>query len=164
MKLTFTVNKPEMFSKEDLDTFLVLLKEQGEVEDPNMIKIKRCNLICMVHTDNQAIGIGAIKHNAKSAFAKAGIQKLAANFDAELGYLYVKPVNDYRGLGIGKTISRLLLKELGDCNVFATTAVGANANSMLYILTHLGFIKEGNTYFGAKTNKPLGLFLKYKKV
>lgn len=163
MKLTYTVDKPEMFSNECLDTFLMLLKEQAQINKPTMQRIKGCSLLCMAHYNNKVIGIGAIKHITKSSFTKAGVEKLAVKFDAELGYLYVKPDKEYRRLGIGKTISRLLLKELGNNNVFATTAVDSNANSMLFILTHWGFEQEGNTYIGGETKKTLGLFLKYKK-
>ena len=159
MKITFEVNSPNEFKKNQIEEFLNLLILQKQVSNPSIQKINASTLICIVYADNVAIGIGAIKQVYKTPFDKAEVSELKDKFEFELGYLYVKDCKKYRGLGIGKTICKLLLKELGNKNVFATTDIDEK-NVMKYILESLSFVKTGKIYSGASTQKSIGLYLK----
>lgn len=161
MTITFTVDQPQHLPVAYREAFLALLRKQGQVVNPTMEKINQSSWLCIAHDGATPIGIGAIKHVSKSGFRKAKVATLADDFSLELGYLYVEPKR-YEGLGIGKSICRLLLHAIGDANIFATTAVGKDANAMVHILKSLDFAKVGSTYTGGKTGKRLGLFLKYK--
>ncbi|MFL0093330.1 hypothetical protein [Tenacibaculum maritimum] len=60
---------------------------------------------------------------------------------------------------MGKYITKLLLNEVKDENVFATTE-NSNDNRMCHILESLGFISIGNSYKGRNTGKNISLMLK----
>jgi hypothetical protein len=162
MTISFTIDQPPHLPIGYREAFLTLLRNQGQVDNPTMKQIIQSSWLCIAHDGDTPIGIGAIKHVSKSGFRKAKVENLADDFSCELGYLYVEPKR-YKGLGIGKSICRFLLRANGGANVFATTAVGKDANAMVYILESLDFEKVGSPYVGDKTGKTLGLFLKYKK-
>lgn len=153
----FKVDKPDLFSEEEKDQFLQLLKEQGQVSNPTLERINASTLICLAFVDNNPIGIGAIKNVYKSPFDYAEVPELKEDFDHELGYIYVK--EGHKKLGIGKEISRLLLQDLGSKNVFATTEL-SDENSMKFILEKLSFKQIGKSYKGGKTGKDIALFVK----
>lgn len=162
MEVVFKIGKPLELSNTILEEFLALLMKQNQVLDPNLTKIKSSKLLCIAYWDNNPIGIGAIKQVYNTPFAKAGLHELAEIFDYELGYLYILQDDLYRGIGLGKVICRLLLKSLGNENIFATTEDN-DLNPMKHILTSLEFQKSGQTYLGSKTEKQIALFLKSKK-
>lgn len=159
MKLSFEIDEPSKFTSNQLDDFLRLLTLQAQISNPNLEKINASSLICIAYFNGVPIGIGAIKQVYKSPFDKAEVSTLKDQFDFELGYLFVIDDRNYRGLGIGKTISKLLLKKLGNKNVFATTDE-SDENVMKFILQSLNFKKVGKTYIGTKTHKSIGLYLK----
>jgi len=161
MTLTFKVDKPENFTAKEKDIFVQLLINQEQVANPNIDKVNASPFICIVFCNDEAIGIGAIKNVYKNPFDYAEVPELKAKFKNELGYLFVSNdnANNFRGLGIGKTISKLLLKQIGTGTVFATTDV-SRKNVMKYILKDVGFKKVGKTYKGQNTNKKIGLYIK----
>ena len=161
MTISFTIDQPQNLPTAYRESFLALLRKQGQVNNPTMAKINQSSWLCIAHDGAIPIGIGAIKHVSKSGFRKAKVTTLADDFSYELGYLYVEPKR-YEGLGIGKSICRFLLRANGEANIFATTAVGKDANAMVHILKSLDFAKVGSTFIGDETGKQLGLFLKYK--
>eukprot|EP01034_Spumella_vulgaris_P014435 gene14435-18421_t len=164
MELTFKVGPPQDFDPDAKAAFLELLKKQGQNDHPSEPAVDACAFLCTVHAGTEMIGIGAIKELYRLGFDYAGLKKLKHDFDAELGYLFVDDAasdGSFRKLGIGKTITRLLLKTLGDENVFATTEYSPE-NPMLYILKSLGFKRRARVYEGTATGKKMGLMLKFK--
>lgn len=161
MTLTFKVDKPEKFTAKEKNFFVELLIKQGQVANPNIGKVNSSPFICIVYCNDTPIGIGAIKNVYKNPFDYAEVPELKTKFKNELGYLFVSDdnSNDLRGLGIGKTISKLLLKKIGTGTVFATTDV-SRKNVMKYILKDIGFKMVGKTYKGQNTNKKIGLYIK----
>jgi hypothetical protein len=161
MEVIYKIDEPKCFSAAEKNRFLILLKKQNQVDNPSLEKINSCPFICIVSIDNEAIGIGAIKKVSKTPFKKAGIDELKDSFELEIGYLFVdnnSNGNAYRGFGIGKTITNLLLNKVEGKNVFATTELNIN-NPMIYILKSLGFKCFGNPYKGNKTKKVISLLL-----
>jgi len=161
MTLTFKVDKPENFTAKEKNIFLQLLIKQGQVANPNIDNVNASPFICIVFCNDIAIGIGAIKNVYKRPFDYAGVPDLKTKFKNELGYLFVSDdkTNNLRGLGIGKSISKLLLKQIDTGTVFATTDV-SRKNVMKYILKDVGFKKVGKTYKGQNTRKNIGLYIK----
>lgn len=157
MNLNFKIGKPGIFSPEEKEQFLQLLREPGQVENSNLERINASTLICIAFVDDSPIGIGAIKNVVKSSFDYAKVTEMKEKFDHELGYLFLR--DGFKGWGIGKMISWLLMQKLGKTNVFATTDLSVT-NSMKFILEKLGFIQLGNPYIGRSTGKIIGLFVK----
>lgn len=161
MEIKYKLDAPENFSQAEKDIFLLLLKKQDQVSTPSMKKINKCPIICIVYVDNVAIGIGALKKGAKSQFDLARVKELKDIFGLEIGYLFVdneSGENNYRGLGIGKNITNLLLRKVENQNVFATTELKIN-NPMIYILKSFGFETVGLPFIGMKTKKILSLMI-----
>jgi len=162
MEIIYKVNSPDKFSKSEKKIFLELLKKQGQVKSPSLVKIEKSSLICIVSIDNVAIGIGALKNVYKKPFEYAGISELKNDYNLELGYLFVdtdlEKSGTYRGLGIGKNISKYLLENVKEKNVFATTELNSS-NVMLHILRNLNFISIGNPFKGELTGKIITLMI-----
>ncbi|MCK7591327.1 hypothetical protein M0G43_12135 [Subsaxibacter sp. CAU 1640] len=160
MKIEYLVKSSKDLTKEEIRQFRVLLDKQGQV-DSSEGKAERCFKICLVKLDGNAIGIGALKQVYKTPFDYAKIPEIKENYNYELGYLFVDKDNikaNFQGLGIGKYITKLLLNEIKNENVFATTELNEK-NSMYHILKSFNFESIGNTYKGQKTNKTICLMV-----
>lgn len=160
MKIEFLVETPNLLSKGDIKDFESLLKKQGQIDTVDG-KVDRCYKICLVKLNGIAVGIGALKQVYKSPFDYAGVSKLKEDYNYEIGYFFVDKENikDSKGkLGLGKYITRLLLNEVRNDNVFATTDENTE-NPMLHILKSAGFKITGETYKGNKTRKNICLML-----
>ncbi len=163
MAIDYKVESPKNLKKEELNLYLSLLKEQGQIDSPSIEKIKSCPFLGMAYEDDRLIGIGAIKQVYKTPFAKADISELADKYDFELGYIFLIDEKKYRGKGIAKLLSIALLEKVNDKNVFATTEE-SNENPMKFLLQKLDFAKNGKTYTGANTGKQIGLYLRTTKI
>jgi hypothetical protein len=153
MEIKFKLDNSTAFSHEEKNCFLDLLNKQGKVYKPTLKKIGFCPFLCIATYDNKIIGIGALKNIYKTPFTNADVAELTSKFKLEVGYLYVE--NNYngvclRGLGIGKTITRLLIEKAVNQNLFATTELN-ESNPMLHILLDLGFKSIGRPYVGHET-------------
>lgn len=158
MNEIIVVDTPSNFTRSQKEQFLILLKEQNQVENPTIDKINSCELLCMIYDNQLAIGIGALKNISKSSFDKADLAKLKNKYDLELGYLYVLNRDEYRGKKIGKKICSELLKKVSFKNVFATTEE-EEENPMKHILQKCNFVKTGQTFVGSYSKKNIGLYL-----
>nr|WKN39929.1 GNAT family N-acetyltransferase [Tunicatimonas sp. TK19036] len=164
MNIEYSIKSAKELSKKEIIQFENLLAKQGQV-NKSQGKAEMCNKICLVYVNKVHIGIGALKEVYKRPFEYAGVDELKEDFKYELGYLFVdnsSNENDFRGLGIGKNITRLLLNEAKTENVFATTELSTN-NSMYYILNSFGFMSIGNPYKGKSTGKLLTLMILNKQ-
>ncbi|MGZ0014619.1 hypothetical protein [Yeosuana sp. AK3] len=160
MKIEYLVKSSIDLTKEEIGLFRVLLDKQGQV-DSSEGKAERCFKICLVKLDGNAIGIGALKQVYKSPFDYAKVPEIKENYNYELGYLFVDKnrINaNFPGLGIGKYITKLLLNEIKNENVFATTEYDEN-NPMYHILKSFNFKCIGYTYKGKKTKKSICLMV-----
>ena len=160
MKIEYLVKSPKDLTKEEIKQFRFLLDKQGQV-DSSEGKAERCFKICLVKLDGNAIGIGALKQVYKTPFNYAKVPEIKENYNYELGYLFVdkdKIKVQFQGLGIGKYITKILLNEIKNVNVFATTEYDQN-NPMYHILKSFNFKCIGNTYKGKKTKKSICLMV-----
>jgi hypothetical protein len=160
MKIEYLVKSSKDLTQDEITKFIILLDRQGQV-DSSEGKAERCFKICMVILDGKAIAIGALKQVYKSPFDYAKVPEIKENYNYELGYLFVDKdrINaNFQGLGIGKYITKLLLNEVKNENVFATTEYDEN-NPMYHILLSFGFNCKGQTYKGKKTKKDICLLV-----
>ncbi|MBW4362777.1 GNAT family N-acetyltransferase [Flavobacterium taihuense] len=162
MELHYKLIDSNKITDEIAEGFKNLLVKQGKIVAPNITKIKSCFKIVVCFVDNKLIGIGALKPKTKSDFSstKADLPKLEENFTWELGYFYVN--DEYKNYGISSTITRLLLKEMTNENILASTELYSE-NPMKYVLKKFGFKQYGKPWLSQKHNGNLGLFLKFKK-
>jgi hypothetical protein len=161
MEIKYKIDKAEYFSTAEKNCFLELIIRQGKVSEPTIEKIESCPYLCMASYDSKIIGIGALKQIYMTPFDNAGVPDLKSKFNIELGYLYVLDNQDgisFRGLGIGKSITRFLLSHTKNKNIFATTE-SKESNPMLHILRNFGFTSIGNPYIGHKTHDIITLMI-----
>jgi len=161
MDIRYKIDKTESFSASEREYFLALLMRQGKVSNPTLEKIGSCPYLCTATFDNRMIGIGALKQVYKTPFDNAGVTNLKTKFCLELGYLYVLENQDdinLRGMGIGKNITRLLLTQEVNKNIFATTELNAT-NPMLHILHNFGFMSIGKPFIGHRTHDIITLMI-----
>jgi RimJ/RimL family protein N-acetyltransferase len=161
MEIKYKLDTPDNFSSEEKNCFLKLLVMQGKVSKPTTEKINSSKYLCTAAYNNEIIGIGAIKQVYLDPFDFADVTEIKPNFQLELGYLFVENSHEgtsFRGLGIGKSITRLLLDQTVTHNIFATTEFKEN-NPMLHILKGFGFKIIGKPYLGHKTKDIITLMI-----
>ena len=139
--------------------FVELLKEQDKVQNPSVDKILKCKEICICYFDGKLAAIGAIKPKTASVFKsnKANLEFIASEFEWELGYCYTR--KKYRNKGISTYIVRMLLADVGECNLMASTEIYYD-NPMVNILEKHGFCLWGQPWKSSIHGGLLGLFLR----
>jgi predicted GNAT family N-acyltransferase len=142
--------------------FVALLKKQNKVKNPNVERIKTCKLLCVCKCDGAIVAIGAIKQKTESDFLseKSDLPTLKSDFSWELGYCFTE--EEWRGKGISTSIVKLLLREVGNENLMASTEMHPT-NPMIRILTSNGFSVHGKPWRSSIHNGFLGLFLRFKE-
>ncbi len=160
-ELNFKMINEIDITKEHANAFLKLLIKQKKVQAPTEKRILACRQILFCIADKKIVGIGAIKPKTKSDFTaeKADLNNISKKFDWELGYLYVE--ENFRGLGISSTITRLLLIGKENENIMASTEIYKN-NPMIKVLKKSGFKQYGKPWGSSQHDGTLGLFLKFK--
>lgn len=151
-----TIKKPIDCSKEELELFMNLVLEGGQV-DPDGLeeRIKNCRLLGFYFNDKkELVGVSALKsktsNSVKAIKAKAKVTDKIIP-EVELGYSVTK--KEFRGQGINKIINDKLLEEAKDEKIYATT----DNDTMRKYLSEKGFIKKGSSFKG-KYNKNLDYY------
>lgn len=139
-----------------------LLKKQGKVKGDLSNKADRCKLLCIASLNDSPVGIGAIKIKTESNFndEKSGLTHLSSQFEWELGYVYILP--EYQGKGVASLIVKKLIEEFGNEHLTATTEINKNP-AMIKILEKNGFKQDGKHWKSSIHGENLGLFLKFKE-
>jgi len=108
--------------------------------------------------DGELVAIAGLKQPGepyrREVFTKADARLDGADFELELGWVYVVP--EHRGKGIAMDLCRLLLERERGSRVFATTRTDNAA--MIRILFALGFVRAGRAY--ARRDEVLALFVR----
>lgn len=161
MKIEYEVISKNEFDDSHRNVFEKLLGKQGKVQGCLKTKVDRCERICIVKVDGNAVAIGAIKRKTETDFSneKAGIPDLSNEFKWELGYLYTD--ESYTGHKIASTITNILVDTYGRENLMASTEITANP-AMVKILENHGFRLFGKPWKSNIHENYLGLFLKFK--
>ena len=161
LELTFKIIDQKNITKKIAEDFIDSLRKQGKVTIPTVAKIQSCLKVSLCYLDDVLIGISALKTKSSSDFnnSKADLPNLESKFVWELGYMYVD--KNYRSYGISLAMTRLLLKQVQDENIMASTELFAE-NAMMFILRKFGFEQYGKPWPSVKHDGTLGLFLKFK--
>lgn len=111
--------------------------------------------------DGELVAIAGLKQPGEAyrreVFEKADARLDGADFELELGWVYVVP--GHRGKGIARDLCRLLLERERGSHVFATTRPDNAA--MIRILLALGFARTGRPYARCeRRDEVLALFVR----
>lgn len=159
-EITYKIESPKNFSKEEKQVFLDLLIKQEKVQKPTIEKVNRCQLLCVCKVENQIVSIGAIKPKTNSDFNsdKADLNNMRSEFEIELGYCFTLP--DFTRLGFSSMIAKMLLGKVGRENLMASTELHSD-NSMIGILERAGFKQYGKPWKSGIHGGVLGLYLRF---
>jgi predicted GNAT family N-acyltransferase len=154
------IKKPKECSKQELDEFIGLVVEGGQVNNHGIgDRVRDSFLLGFVYSaEMKMIAIAAVKKPSETykseVFRKAKTLENPTIYFFELGWIYVS--NSFRGQGISRNLCSELLIDIKQ-SIFATTACD-NA-PMQRILMNLGFEKSGQPYSG--NSRSLDLFIKH---
>lgn len=151
------VKSPLDCTTEELENFRNLVLEGRQVTSKGLeTRIKNCQALAFYYTDNELVGISAIKRKSSEIVKRT---QLKANIKSEniptleLGYSYTK--QKFRGKGINKKLNDQLLQLTTGEKVYATT----DNDTMRKYLTDKGFKKQGDSFKG-QFNETLDYFEK----
>ena len=138
------------------DEIVQLLKIAGEVEPKGLeTRLRATNKFAIVLHEDAVAGRGALKSPLdsyrKKVFDKSKAKLAAADYPIELGYIAVS--GKMRSQGIGPAITKSLLENLVDQQVYATTK--STNRKMQTILLRNGFICVGEAYKPERGNYSL---------
>ena len=138
-----------MFSDEERNIFLDMIKQQKKIINPKMERVEHCKLLCICKEDGKIVSIGAMKPKSNSDFDtdKADIENLRNEFEVELGYCFTLP--DFTGKRYSSTISKMLLDKFEKQNIMASTELRAD-NTLTRILERNGFKLFGKPWKSGK--------------
>lgn len=161
-EVTYKMDTPKNFAKEERNIFLEMIKLQGKIINPQMERVERCKVLCTCKVGGKLVSIGAMKPKSNSDFDsdKANLDNLRDEFEIELGYCFT--IADFTGKGFSSTIVKMLLDEFKEENIMASTELRTN-NSMTRILERNGFKLFGKPWKSGKHGGTLGLYLKFVK-
>lgn len=160
------LEKPLVCSDEERGAFARLVRQGFAGSDgglPGRIRDARW-LAFQYALDGTLAGVAGLKAPGEryrsSVFEKAGAGGGAADYELELGWVFVVPSR--RGKGIGETLCRALLARAPESPVYATTR--PDNTSMKRILRALGFARVGKPYPHVRRNDELTLFLRPRPI
>jgi GNAT superfamily N-acetyltransferase len=150
--MEITVAAPTDFTKEELAEFCKLVRKGGEVGGNALAtNIKNAKALVLGKCAESVQGTAALKspqaRYRKRIGDKAGVDLGQATFPYELGYVFLTP--KMQGKGLSHRLVAMALKHADGAGVFATTRTDNNA--MLATLAKAGFKLTGNDYCGRDT-------------
>ena len=162
MAISVVQRPPLKCSEVELDAFERLVKEGGEV-NPNGLRGRirsAYSLVWLQGTDGTLVGIGAIKQpneNYRSCvFRKAGSREEPSNYEAELGWIFLR--TEFRGQGLSSSLMKELLSVARGKTIYAT--VRENNEAMRAVLKKFEFVQEARAYPSDEGNYNLVLYIK----
>lgn len=145
----FQIKRPADCLLAELYYFYLLLKKGNKVALVDLHeKIYNCELLGFCYSNQQLVGISAIKRPLSSYVAlihqKAGITRDVTEYNLEVGYSYTEP--SFRRTGISRTLKLMLQEQISNQSgmLFATTAT----LSSQHFLQANGFTAHGRAYQG----------------
>jgi GNAT superfamily N-acetyltransferase len=159
------LKKPADCSDAEIENFCALVEKGGEVT-PGLRQrvIDRGVMLAFVYDGDIVAAVGGLKTPYASykqkVFKKANSDRHAADFEAELGWVFVS--DDYRGRGISGTICDKLISvaDANNSGVYATSSV--SNTKMHATLARAGFSKSGVEYKSERDDDRLLIFIRPK--
>jgi len=157
MNMEIIVKNPKDCSDTEIESFLSLVAEGGEVAVGGLReRIRRAEKLIFINTE-KPVAVGAIKNpNAgykTDVFKKSGVSE-ENKYQYELGWLYVSKAA--RGNGYGRVLMDSIVTALADHTCFATTR--EDNDSMHYLFSQFGFSRLGQPYRSSNGEYSLVLY------
>lgn len=156
------LKKPPACTDEERRAFERLVREGFDGSDDGLPeRIRAARWLAFHYQDGATpVAIAGLKAPGRQyrndVFEKAGAAVAAADYELELGWVFVVPA--HRGKHLGRTLCRRLLARAPESAVFATTR--PDNHPMIAILRVLGFATAGKPYRHVRRNEQLTLFLR----
>ena len=147
--------KPGLCTEHDFALFCKLVRQGGEVASLGLeVRVKAAKALVFLRVDNSAVGVAALKAPSATyrdgVFRNAGVPNSAAQFELELGWVFVLP--EHRGRKYARVLSAAALSQAAGQPVFATTRL--DNVPMQTTLEHLSLRRLGNSWRSDKGRKP----------
>lgn len=159
------VSVPGQVSAERRALFMQRVREGGEVNPHSLRRlVDRAFVLGLALRGQDLVGVGGIKRpNAAyrdRIFASAGAAQDPAEFEFELGWIYVVPAA--RSQHVSTRLVETLMRNIGDGQVYATSHV--NNERVHALLDRFDFAAVGKPY-RSKLNEPdIQLFVHKRRV
>ena len=144
MAISIVQRPPLKCSEIEIDAFERLVKEGGEV-NPNGLRGRirsAYSLVWLQGTDGTLVGVGAIKqpneHYRSLVFMKAGSGEDPSNYEAELGWIFLRA--EFRGQGLSSSLIKKLLSVARGKAIYAT--IRENNEAMVPFSRNLSSYKK----------------------
>jgi len=156
-----TAKRPIDCSSSELENFAMLVHEGGEVGTAGLEdRIGAAQILVFAYAGDELAAISALKRPTEryraSVFRKARATLNVKSFGIELGWVYVKP--KYQGRGLSRQLVSLAIERAHGEPLFATSR--ANNSRMHSSLAKYGFVKNGSEYASAERSEKLVLFIR----
>jgi ribosomal protein S18 acetylase RimI-like enzyme len=154
---------PAAGSDQDLAAFAELVRLGFPAAEHLDVRIAEARLLALHRTaDGRVVAIGALKRpdeqHRRELFAGAGVSVHAAEYELELGWIFVDPA--FRRSGIASRLCTQLLMRVPHARVFATTRPSNDA--MMSILRAHGFTQLGLPFPHPRRKEHLALFVRHR--
>lgn len=151
--ITFKAGATSKFSVGELREVASLINAGGQiVSHMSANDVKSAKSLAVAISDGHIVAIAALKPSMTAyknrVFENAGVPSEAKKYNSEIGWLMVSP--EFRGQGLGKTLTQKLLATAGSTPIYAT--VRANNKASLGLLTGVGFSPLGKPFKGLSGN------------
>lgn len=138
--------KPADCSASELEQFVKLVMDGGEVIDGLNDRIRKAASLAMMYSSDEMIGTAAVKrpyaNYRNKVFGGARTDKVPGDYPFELGWIYIAP--KHRGKGKTEPLIKAAMDSLDRAPVFATTR--ENNQRMHHVLKKTGFVRSGVPY------------------
>jgi len=154
------VKSPKECSQEEIDQFVNLVNEGGEVDKGGLgERVGRARNLFFLKNPS-LVAVSAIKcfyqQYKNSIFQKAGCSDIAGNYKFEIGWMYIKP--ESRRRGFGRNLLEAMMNQLKGISCY--TIVGSDNHIMQHMLEIHGFNKVGKEYLSSGNDKKISLYIK----
>ncbi|MCK4912142.1 MAG: N-acetyltransferase [Candidatus Omnitrophica bacterium] len=155
------VKSPKECSKEEINEFIKLVSEGGEVDIRGLEeRVQRARNLFFLKNPH-LVAISAIKRfyqqYKNSIFEKAGCSDIANDYKFEMGWMYTKPIS--RRKGFSRDLLEVMLNQLKGISCY--TIVGSENHIMQHMLESHGFNKVGKEYSSSNNiSNKINLYIK----
>lgn len=153
---------PEELSEAELNAFVALVQESGEVSPIGLRgRVLRAHILAMALDSSGLLGVAGLKrpsaHHRVEIEGGSQVRIGSDEFAYELGWVFVKPQARRRGISL--SLGEAILRHAVNTRVFSTSNTLRTA--MHRTLTKLGFERVGSTWPSAQnTGEQLALFVR----
>jgi RimJ/RimL family protein N-acetyltransferase len=158
---TLFVGEPGEFKDSDIEDFVRLVEEGGEVSKINLRnRVGDAKFIAFARIGSDLIGVAGLKHPEETHRAsvqnKSEVPLPSEDFPFELGWVVI--AEKARGKGLSLPLCQLLIAAAGSRGIYATSRT--QVPRMHKTLSKLQFQRVGMSWQSTENDDDLGLFVR----